>query len=108
MTKPRAGSARVRDQVDHPVVDVDGHQAPLVPGFDEYLREIGGPGFVGRYFERAVAQDPQMAGAWKLSVDERRERRALRGAWWGTPSRNTLDRATSNFPKLLHERMDEI
>jgi predicted TIM-barrel fold metal-dependent hydrolase len=98
----------VRNKIDHPVVDVDGHQAPLAPGFDDYLADAGGPGFVERYYQHAIAQDPQMMAAWRLSADERRDQRAIRGAWWGTPSRNTLDRATSNFPRLLHERMDEI
>ena len=28
--------------------------------------------------------------------------------WWGLPTRNTLDHATSRLPKLLYERLDEI
>src|SRR6476659_556105 len=27
--------------------------------------------------------------------------------WWVHPTKNTLDRATSSLPKLMHERLDE-
>jgi predicted TIM-barrel fold metal-dependent hydrolase len=31
-----------------------------------------------------------------------------RFAWWGVPTRNTLDRATAMMPKLMYRRMDEL
>ncbi|HYK64825.1 MAG TPA: amidohydrolase family protein, partial [Patescibacteria group bacterium] len=47
---------------------------------------------------------------WHLTVPlkERCERRLDQPIWWGVPTRNTRDRATSMLPKLLYERMGEL
>ena len=42
-----------------------------------------------------------------LTPEERVARRATRAPWWALPTKNTLDRATATFPKLLHERLDQ-
>jgi hypothetical protein len=31
-----------------------------------------------------------------------------RPTWWAHPARNTLDRATSSLPRLLHRRLDDF
>ena len=45
MTTPTAQtkSAKVREQLDHPVVDADGHWVELFPVYFDYIAEVGGP-----------------------------------------------------------------
>ena len=43
-----------------------------------------------------------------FSDAERRARRAAQQGWWSFPTANTVDRATSLFPRLLYERLDEL
>ena len=33
---------------------------------------------------------------------------ACKPTWWGCPARNTRDLATALFPRLFHERLDEM
>ncbi len=109
-------SDEIRARLDFPIIDVDGHQTPIEPGFEDYLRKEGGSEFAERYRARMAARfDPRSTnffGAeldwYDMSPEERRDRRARRGGWWGSPARNTLDRATSVLPKLLYERLDEF
>ncbi len=42
-----------------------------------------------------------------MGWDQRRAERLLRPPWWALPTKNTLDRATVTFPKLLYERLDQ-
>jgi predicted TIM-barrel fold metal-dependent hydrolase len=43
-----------------------------------------------------------------MTPEERRDCRATVPPWWALPSKNTLDRATSMLPRLLHERLDDF
>ena len=113
-TKSR--SADIRNRLTFPIVDVDGHQAPIDPGFGDYLVKEGGSRFAARYRAKlSESSDPRLLKlggleiAWyDLSWEQRRDRRAQRGGWWGSPAKNTLDRATGSLPRLLYERLDEI
>ena len=101
-------AAQLREQLDHPVVDIDGHSIEYFPALADYLRDEGVdlsspqmtrllPGSFGPYRE------------WHaLSPGERARRRVARPPWWGSPARNTLDLATALFPALLYERLDEF
>ena len=84
-------SAAVREQVDHPIIDADGHFLELSPLFlaemTERIEAFGGAGLRDRFTAAGV-----------LPYDQR----------WGWPTRNTLDRATGHFPGLLYERLDEL
>ncbi|MGB6565221.1 MAG: hypothetical protein WBE69_21680, partial [Candidatus Binataceae bacterium] len=85
------------------MIDSDGHWVEFGPDLMDYLKEVGGSraaeGFRNRPYE-----------GWHLTVPlkERRERRLDQPIWWGVPTRNTLDRATSMLPKLLYERMGDM
>lgn len=97
-------AAAIREQIDHPIIDADGHCLEYLPLVRDYLRRCGGDrvdqGFWGT-FEGARA----MAHA---SSDQRRDYGVIRPPWWAFPATNTLDRATAMLPRLLHERLDEI
>jgi predicted TIM-barrel fold metal-dependent hydrolase len=105
-------SAAVRARLNHPVIDSDGHMVEFEPAFFDYLEHVGGSKFVERY---TAEWNSINAGSWgsllswyRLSPEERREKRATRSIWWGVPAKNTLDLATAMLPQLLYERLDEI
>jgi predicted TIM-barrel fold metal-dependent hydrolase len=102
----KSASAKIRERLRHPVIDADGHWIEFEPTLLDYLDGVAGPAMVDRF-----RRDDYLAGlaGWsRMSVEERRARRAIQPPWWGFPARNALDRATAMLPRLLHERMDEI
>jgi len=103
-------AAEVRAQLSHPIIDADGHFVELAPIFEEemltYLEEMGGKAARDRYARdtgltdttTVLASHPGAHGpGWKAMP-----------SWWGWPTKNTRDRATSYLPALLYERLDEI
>jgi predicted TIM-barrel fold metal-dependent hydrolase len=96
-------SAAIRDALDHPVVDADGHWLEPVPVFVDFLRDEGGT--------RAVDDFMEFSGGfsrwYEASPAERLERRIQRPGWWGEPA-NTMDSATVKLPGLLYDRLDEL
>ena len=104
-TRTRRSSRSIRDEVTHPIVDIDGHVIEHVPSLLPHLRESLGADLFTRYcageFQGLFV--PPSGG-----TDDRRPSRAPNNGWWGVPTQNTLDRATAMIPGLLHERMDEL
>jgi predicted TIM-barrel fold metal-dependent hydrolase len=101
----RSKSLEIRERLSHPILDGDGHWIEFEPAALDYLKDVAGADMVTRY---RTWQRNRSIGAWyRLSPDERRERRPLRPIWWPFPTKNTLDRATAMLPKLLYERLDE-
>jgi len=98
-------SAAVRAQLDHPVIDGDGHWLEPVPIFLDYLREVAGPTVVERFRKMATAHIDR--GWYDMTPAERLDRRLTRPTWWGEPA-STLDRATAMIPKLFYERLDDF
>src|SRR5215510_16245397 len=99
-------SATIRARLNHPIIDSDGHTAEFEPALFDYMKEIGGSKVVERF---KAAPDVPFSPLWyRLSWQERRERRVPRAQWWVHPTKNTLDRAASSLPKLLRERLDEM
>ncbi len=96
-------SAAVRAKLDHPVIDGDGHWLEPVPIFLDYLREVGGASMVERFVKISQRDDEW----YKMSSQERLDRRLKRPTWWGEPA-NTLDRATAMVPQLFYERLDDF
>jgi predicted TIM-barrel fold metal-dependent hydrolase len=103
-------SQAVRAQIDHPIIDADGHFVEIAPLFNEemltYLEEMGGPELRDRYARdtgltdtsTVLAKHPGTAGAgWKAMP-----------SWWGWATENIRDRATAHLPSLLYERLDEL
>ncbi|MGE0820941.1 MAG: amidohydrolase family protein [Candidatus Binatia bacterium] len=103
-------SAAVRSRINHPVIDSDGHMIEFEPGFIDYLKKVGGPTLVDRFYsdERNTGSWGKLSRWYRLSPAERQELHPTRAPWWALPTKNTLDRATAVLPKLLHERMDDI
>ena len=100
----KSRSAKVRERLSHPVLDGDGHTIEYDPIFLEYLHQVGGAAMVKRY-EKLGTKGGQYYGT---TYEDRFDKRMARIPYWGTPTRNTLDRATSMAPNLLRARMDEI
>jgi len=104
---PISKSAAIRAHVNHPILDSDGHQVEIGPIFYDYLRAEAGPKVAER-FPVITLDGYADAGWWTLSQQERLERRSMRPTWWASPARNTRDLATALYPKLFHERLDEM
>jgi predicted TIM-barrel fold metal-dependent hydrolase len=98
-------SSAVRAQLDHPVIDGDGHWLEPVPIFLDYLRGVAGPSVAERFVKKATEHIDR--GWYDMTPAERLERRPTRPTWWGEPA-DTLDRATAMIPRLFYERLDDF
>jgi hypothetical protein len=80
-------SLKLRQKLDHPVVDGDGHTQEYHPVLLDYLKEIGGSDLVTRYKEQRFG-----GSSWqKQSPEERFDKQTRRPPFWTMPSKNTLD-----------------
>ncbi len=104
MYLPSPDVTRVRDQLDHPVIDTDGHVIEYLPWVRDLVTDIAGDD-VARRFDQMVMSSAAIRG---VPTELRRQAGVTRNAWWGVPARNTLDRATAMLPGLLHERLDQL
>src|SRR3569833_1937925 len=96
-------AARILDQLDHPVLDGDGHWVESQPVIVEYVRQVAGAELAEQYQRSQLRQ-----GVWyEASWEERRSRRISRGNWWITTA-DTLDFASAMLPGLFVERMGEL
>jgi predicted TIM-barrel fold metal-dependent hydrolase len=103
--------SRVKDGLDHPVVDADAHfqETPPVfrPFFEEYVKSIGGAD-MARRFRGDTDDDEAVIRPWRrLSRDERRQLWAAKGPFWAAPGL-TIDRATAHIPRLMYERLGSL
>lgn len=99
-----ASAVDLRTQLDHPVIDADGHWLEYGPVVGAAMEKIGG---------KAATRAMQMNGArvgksLRMTPDTRRRENVPQEAFWGAPTRNTLDRATAMMPNLLYERLDDF
>ncbi|MFI5046733.1 MAG: amidohydrolase family protein [Acidimicrobiia bacterium] len=90
--EPLAEVEAIRAQLDHPVIDADGHLTEHSPLLLDLMEEEVGPAMAARV--RKVLSTPDSARP-PATV-------------FGTPTKNTLDRATSILPELLRRRLDEF
>ncbi len=103
----KSKSATVRAHLSHPVIDSDGHHVEYFPRLRDYIKDLAGSGVadrVGPAFDGTIASTRW----YRESPAQRREFRTKRSPFWGFPTKNTLDLATSMFPKLMYERLDEM
>lgn len=101
---PAGGAARIRARLGHPVVDGDGHLVEYVPWVRDILVDLAGTDVAARFDQ--VVTGARVAR--RLAPEQRRAAGLSRTAWWGLPTRNTLDRATAMLPALMHERLPEL
>jgi predicted TIM-barrel fold metal-dependent hydrolase len=96
-------ASNLRARLKHPVIDSDGHWVEFGPELSDYLKQVGGTRALDGFKSRPTED-------WHLTIplSERRERRLDMPVWWGVPTRNTLDHATSMVPQLLYQRLDEL
>jgi predicted TIM-barrel fold metal-dependent hydrolase len=102
----KSRSADIHRQLNHPVIDADGHWIEFEPTLLEYLDDVAGPTMVDRF-----QREDYLAGSGsssRMTIAERRARHITQHAWWGLPTRNSLDRATAMLPPLLYERLGEM
>jgi predicted TIM-barrel fold metal-dependent hydrolase len=102
----KSRSAVIREKLNHPIIDSDGHTAEFEPVLFDYIRDVGGSRAVDRLL--ALPDSPFAFRWYQLSPQERRDQRQIRPHFWVHPAANTLDRATSSLPKLLYQRLDEM
>lgn len=95
----QTSSAAIRGKLGHPLIDGDSHIIEYTPVLSEFIEAAGGSKMGGG----------GLGDAWyRMSDEERRHRRPMRGPWWALPTRNTFDRCTAMLPQLYYERMDDF
>jgi predicted TIM-barrel fold metal-dependent hydrolase len=87
----------IRAELDHPVIDADGHVVEALPLVVEYIRRVAGDAAADRFLPSSVT----------YATDAAPLEGTVMAPWWTVPT-NARDRATSFLPSLLHERLDEI
>ena len=95
---------RIRARLDHPVLDGDGHLIEYIPVVRDFIAEDAGEDVAARFDQ--VVSGSRLAR--QVPWEQKRGLGLSRTAWWGLPTRNTLDRATAMLPDLMYERLDEI
>jgi predicted TIM-barrel fold metal-dependent hydrolase len=106
--EPSPSVAKIREQLDHPVIDSDGHLVEVRPVAMEYIANVGGADTARRFAEEQ--RSTFLSRDWYgLSPSERMARWTHRPPFWGEPLRNRgLDLATASFPDLLYRRLDQL
>ena len=94
---------QIRAELDHPVIDADGHHLGVTLVLIAFIKCVGGADFAARF----EAWRPHSGARTSVSLADRRDRWEGSSAQWVWPAR-TLDRATAALPRLYHERLDEL
>ena len=102
--RPSAKVEEIRKRIDHPIVDADAHQLETVPVLLDYLRDVGGSQMPDRF----LAFLKHQRRTFDMTPAERLDTRTSMPVWWPIPTENTLDRATTQLPRLMYERLDEF
>jgi predicted TIM-barrel fold metal-dependent hydrolase len=113
----------IRRQLDHPVVDSDGHYTEFMPVIrDRFVELVGQLG--GSALQARVADAPDVrayllsftspigqafgASSWGRETPAERLDNWTPVPGWGPPHAHALDRATALLPQLRAERLEEI
>jgi predicted TIM-barrel fold metal-dependent hydrolase len=100
----QSDARKIRGQLSHPIIDADGHWLEFGVLGPDQMRRIGGD----RAAEGFATARQRIRDSLSMSVADRRHRWIAQEAFWGFPTKNTLDRATAMFPRLLYERLDDL
>src|SRR5262245_18949810 len=105
---PSHAITKIRERLDHPVIDSDGHLVELAPIAMEYIARAGGADMAKRF--RDEQRSTFLSRDWYgLSDADRMARWTRRTPFWDEPLRNGgLDLATASFPDLLYRRLDQL
>ena len=100
--------SRIREIVDHPIVDADAHLVEPFPFILEELREILGPNAEADFARSRYHTLYSSTTAWPpMSDDQRRREWAVAPVWWGTPV-NATDRAAAYVPEAFYRRTEQL
>jgi predicted TIM-barrel fold metal-dependent hydrolase len=105
VTPSRSRSAEIRERLDHPVIDIDGHTSEFIPALAPYLQEVGISTDFNALFRGVLGA---VQDYYDLSPEDRIRKHVMKPPWWTRPMRIAEDRAASCFPRYLHSRMDEL
>jgi predicted TIM-barrel fold metal-dependent hydrolase len=83
--------ARIRNRIDHPIIDADGHYRQFKPLVRDILKEVAGRTVVER-FDRQGGRGGHLPSR----------------SFWGFPAEMTEDRMTAALPCLMYQRLDQI
>jgi predicted TIM-barrel fold metal-dependent hydrolase len=95
-------SSEVRSQVNHPIIDADGHIVEITPLLAEYIGQVGGAA-AGAEFEKRIGT---AISSYPFAL--RQEHWLPKPPFWTVPAANTVDRMTVALPRLLRHRMDAL
>ena len=84
-------SSKLRERLDHPVIDTDGHILEAAFVFPDFLKQVAGPDVVER-FQKAMVRGPN---------------EPKRVPWAMFCGKYTIDRATVMLPRLYSQRLAE-
>ena len=97
-------AAKLRASLPHPVIDADGHWLEFGPVISNEMEKIG-----GKVATRAMQMNgSRVRDSLNMSPAQRRHANIAQEAFWGSPTKNTIDRATAMMPRLLYERLDAM
>jgi predicted TIM-barrel fold metal-dependent hydrolase len=103
-------SAEVRRALAHPILDADGHFVEVWPlahaEIAASIEQDAGRELRDRFLAGQAQPFDTTTAARTVGGDP--DRWQSMPSWWGWPTENVLDRATSYLPKLLYDRLDEI
>ena len=95
---------KLRSSLSHPVIDADGHWLEFGPVVAMQMEKIG-----GKVATKAMAMNgDRVRNSLNMTPAQRRHGNIAQEAFWGSPTKNTIDRATAMMPKLLYERLDAL
>ena len=83
---PGADVRRVRDAIDHPVIDTDGHVIEFLPWVRDLVDDLAGPDVAQRFDQMVTAS----ATVRQVPEELRRQAGVTRNAWWAVPAHNTI------------------
>src|SRR5688500_9837981 len=98
-----SASTRTRAALSHPVIDADAHLLEFEPAYHAYVKAEGGDAALNacRASSRAMSE-------WYEADAVRRRRERIQRPAFALPTRNTVDLATTMFPRLLYRRLDAM
>ena len=83
-TRTASPSRTVRERLDHPVIDADGHMVEAFPVMFDYLKQVGGPDMTEQAWASFRRQNA--IGWYDMTPEERRYHNQLRPAFWAAPA----------------------